>query len=43
MADGKKAASTEGSQEALRKELELSRQTMGIAGTAEAPNDAPEL
>ena len=43
MADGKKTASTEGSQEALRKELELSRQTMGVAGTAEAPNDAPEL
>jgi CubicO group peptidase (beta-lactamase class C family) len=43
MADGKKVASTEGSQEALRKELELSRQTMGVAGTAKAPNDAPEL
>jgi CubicO group peptidase (beta-lactamase class C family) len=43
IADGKKTTSTEGSQEALRKELELSRQTIGVAGTAEAPNDAPEL
>jgi CubicO group peptidase (beta-lactamase class C family) len=39
---GTKTDSTPASQEALRTEIELSRQTMGVAGTATAFNDASE-
>lgn len=42
MQTGKPLESTSANQQALRNEIELSQRTAGVAGTATAPNDAPE-